>query len=77
MNNTSGVGVLDKAVWVLAAVESGPATLAQLVSATGLAREIRLRFQHRVTDTCWPDLRQPEFLRAIYDFQQRQRNFGS
>src|SRR5580693_2968532 len=38
MNNTSGVGVLDKAVWVLAAVESGPATLAQLVSATGLAR---------------------------------------
>jgi DNA-binding IclR family transcriptional regulator len=38
MNNTSGVGVLDKAVWVLAAVESGPATLAQLVSATGLSR---------------------------------------
>src|ERR1700690_931017 len=38
MNDTSGVGVLDKAVSVLAAVESGPATLAQLVSATGLAR---------------------------------------
>ena len=38
MNNTSGVGVLDKAVCVLAAVESGPATLAQLVKATGLAR---------------------------------------
>src|SRR6201988_335579 len=38
MNNTSGVGVLDKAVAVLAAVEGGPATLAQLVSATGLAR---------------------------------------
>src|SRR6201998_3144847 len=38
MDSTSGVGVLDKAVWVLAAVESGPATLAQLVSATGLAR---------------------------------------
>src|ERR1700741_1407536 len=38
MRNTSGVGVLDKAVWVLAAVESGPATLAQLVKATGLAR---------------------------------------
>jgi DNA-binding IclR family transcriptional regulator len=34
----SGVGVLDKAVSVLAAVESGPATLAQLVAATGLAR---------------------------------------
>src|ERR1700741_5658110 len=38
MRNTSGVGVLDKAVWVLAAVESGPATLAQLVAVTGLAR---------------------------------------
>src|SRR5882757_2160 len=36
--DNSGVGVLDKAVSVLAAVESGPATLAQLVSATGLAR---------------------------------------
>jgi DNA-binding IclR family transcriptional regulator len=34
----SGVGVLDKAVAVLAAVETGPATLAQLVTATGLAR---------------------------------------
>ena len=38
MDNVSGVGVLDKAVSVLAAVESGPATLAQLVAATGLAR---------------------------------------
>ena len=38
MNNSSGVGVLDKAVSVLAAVETGPATLAQLVAATGLAR---------------------------------------
>jgi DNA-binding IclR family transcriptional regulator len=38
MNNSSGVGVLDKAVSVLAATESGPATLAQLVQATGLAR---------------------------------------
>jgi DNA-binding IclR family transcriptional regulator len=37
-DNSSGVGVLDKAVSVLAAVESGPATLAQLVAATGLAR---------------------------------------
>ena len=34
----SGVGVLDKAVSVLATVESGPATLAQLVASTGLAR---------------------------------------
>ena len=38
MNNSSGVGVLDKAISVLAATESGPATLAQLVEATGLAR---------------------------------------
>jgi len=38
MDNSSGVGVLDKAASVLAAVESGPATLAQLVAATGLAR---------------------------------------
>lgn len=35
---TSGVGVLDKAALVLNALESGPATLAQLVAATKLAR---------------------------------------
>src|SRR5215218_9645201 len=38
MDNTSGVGVLDKAALVLTALESGPATLAGLVSGTGLAR---------------------------------------
>jgi DNA-binding IclR family transcriptional regulator len=38
MDNSSGVGVLDKAAVVLAALESGPATLAGLVQATGLAR---------------------------------------
>src|ERR1700751_245534 len=38
MNNSSGVGVLDKTVCVLAALENGPASLAQLVKATGLAR---------------------------------------
>lgn len=38
MDNTSGVGVLDKAALVLSALEAGPATLASLVSATGLAR---------------------------------------
>jgi DNA-binding IclR family transcriptional regulator len=38
MNNSSGVGVLDKTVCVLAALEGGPASLAQLVKATGLAR---------------------------------------
>jgi DNA-binding IclR family transcriptional regulator len=35
---SSGVGVLDKAAAVLSALEAGPATLAALVSATGLAR---------------------------------------
>lgn len=38
MDNSSGVGVLDKAALVLAALESGPASLAGLVTATGLAR---------------------------------------
>ncbi len=38
MDNSSGVGVLDKAVLVLNALEAGPASLAQLVQATGLAR---------------------------------------
>jgi DNA-binding IclR family transcriptional regulator len=38
MDNSSGVGVLDKAALVLAALESGPATLASLVGSTGLAR---------------------------------------
>jgi DNA-binding IclR family transcriptional regulator len=38
MDTSSGVGVLDKAALVLTALESGPATLAGLVTATGLAR---------------------------------------
>jgi DNA-binding IclR family transcriptional regulator len=38
MDNSSGVGVLDKAATVLSALEAGPATLAQLVGSTGLAR---------------------------------------
>ena len=38
MDNSSGVGVLDKAATVLNALEAGPATLATLVQATGLAR---------------------------------------
>ena len=37
-DSTSGVGVLDKAALVLSALESGPTTLAGLVTATGLAR---------------------------------------
>ncbi|MBK5248822.1 MAG: IclR family transcriptional regulator [Actinomycetales bacterium] len=38
MDKSSGVGVLDKAAIVLGALEAGPATLAQLVAATHLAR---------------------------------------
>ncbi|MHB1289438.1 IclR family transcriptional regulator [Georgenia sp.] len=38
MDNSSGVGVLDKAATVLGALEAGPATLAQLVALTHLAR---------------------------------------
>ena len=38
MDNSSGVGVLDKAALVLGALETGPTTLAGLVAATGLAR---------------------------------------
>ncbi len=38
MDKGSGVGVLDKASVVLAALEGGPATLATLVAATKLAR---------------------------------------
>lgn len=38
MDKSSGVGVLDKAAAVLSALEAGPASLAQLVAATGLAR---------------------------------------
>ncbi|WP_298251398.1 IclR family transcriptional regulator [uncultured Arthrobacter sp.] len=38
MDNTSGVGVIDKASLLLDALEAGPTTLAQLVSSTGLVR---------------------------------------
>jgi DNA-binding IclR family transcriptional regulator len=38
MNTLSGVGVLDKAIAVLEALEPGPRTLAQLVTDTGLSR---------------------------------------
>ena len=37
-SESSGVGVIDKASLVLNALESGPATLAQLVATTHLAR---------------------------------------
>jgi len=38
VDTVSGIGVLDKAVSVLDAVEAGPKTLAGLVQATGLTR---------------------------------------
>ena len=38
MDSVSGVGVLDKAMAVLAAVEDEPRSLAELVDATGLSR---------------------------------------
>ncbi|MFE6055022.1 IclR family transcriptional regulator [Kitasatospora sp. NPDC056446] len=38
MDITSGVGVLDKVTSILGTLEAGPATLAGLVAATGLAR---------------------------------------
>ena len=38
MDESSGVGVLDKSVAVLSALEAGPASLASLVALTGLPR---------------------------------------
>ena len=38
MDNHSGVGVVDKTAAILAALEHGPATLAELVTSTHLAR---------------------------------------
>lgn len=38
MDSISGVGVLDKAMGIVAALEAGPATLAELVASTGLSR---------------------------------------
>ena len=37
-SKNSGVGVLDKAVSILSALESGPHSLAELVAVTGIAR---------------------------------------
>ena len=54
-NDSSGVGVIDKAALVMGALESGPATLAQLVSTTHLARPtahriaVALEFHRLVT----------------------------
>ena len=43
MDSVSGIGVLDKAVVVLDALEARPLTLAELVDATGLARATAYR----------------------------------
>src|SRR5207248_6082479 len=43
VEQTSGVGVLDKAARVLAALEPGPAALAELVARSGLARPTAYR----------------------------------
>jgi DNA-binding IclR family transcriptional regulator len=43
MEQSSGVGVLDKAVVVLGSLERGPAALADLVERTGLARPTAYR----------------------------------
>ncbi len=51
----SGVGVLDKAVFILTTLESGPHSLAELVAATGIARPtahrlaVALEFHRLVT----------------------------
>jgi DNA-binding IclR family transcriptional regulator len=51
----SGVGVLDKAVKILATLESGPHSLSELVAATGIARPtahrlaVALEFHRLVT----------------------------
>ncbi len=43
MDNSSGVGVLDKAVHLLGCLEAGPATLAELVERSGLPRPTAYR----------------------------------
>ena len=43
MEQTSGVGVVDKTVTVLAALEAGPASLAELVNRSGLSRPTAYR----------------------------------
>ncbi len=55
MDNNSGVGVLDKAVRVLDALERGPASLAELSARTGLPRATAHRLAvalevHRLVD---------------------------
>jgi DNA-binding IclR family transcriptional regulator len=49
MDSVSGVGVLDKAVVVLGALEQGPRTLAGLVVATGLSRATTHRLAAALT----------------------------
>jgi DNA-binding IclR family transcriptional regulator len=55
MEQSSGVGVVDKVVQVMDALEAGPASLAELVTRTGLARPTAYRIavaleRHRYTE---------------------------
>ena len=55
MDNSSGVGVIDKSVAILTALESGPLSLNDLVSITGFARPTAHRLataleHHRLID---------------------------
>ena len=52
MDKSSGVGVLDKAAIVLGALEAGPASLAALVQATGLARPTAHRLATALKHQC-------------------------
>ena len=64
MDNSSGVGVLDKAALVLAALEAGPATLAGLVAGTGLARPTAHRLAVALEHQDPPGVIFTAFLRA-------------
>ena len=55
-NDSSGVGVIDKAALVMSALESGPATLAQLVSTTHLARPTAHRIEDHLLSAAGPVL---------------------
>src|SRR4051794_41942358 len=55
MEQSSGVGVVDKVVQVMDALEPGPAALAELVERSGLARPTAYRIavaleRHRLVD---------------------------
>ena len=59
MDESSGVGVLDKAALVLAALETGPASLAGLVQMTGLARPTAHRLARALEPVSYTHLTLP------------------